>query len=166
MFEVCPWFMFYSHIGTMNARRETSTGCSTDNTIVIIKIDWKKNYFINNGQRLTFLRRMVYEIDNRHTHTVTKWLVRTLRSCGSLNFPLRLTTNRVERSLFWNSTLPLNSQWYRFVLWNFATLNGFVGPRNFLAISAKVNSTNEFRFIVNHRHFLVINIFTKVSRLF
>lgn len=158
--------MFYSHIGTMNARRETSTGCSTENTIVIIKIDWKKDYFINNGQRLTFLRRMVYEIDNRHTHTLSKWLVHTLRSCGSLNFPLRLTTNRVERSLFWNSTLPLNSQWYRFVLWNFATLNGFVGPRNFLAISAKVNSTNDFRFIVNHRHLLVINIFTKVSRLF
>lgn len=131
--------MFYSHI-----LPEISTGCSTENTIVIIKIDWKKNYFINNGQRLTFLRRfMVYEIDNRHTHTVSKWLVHTLRSCGSLNFPLRFTTNRVERSLFWNTTLPLNSQWYRFVLWNFATLNGFVGPRNFLAISAKVNSTNE-----------------------
>lgn len=64
--------MFYSRIGTMNARRETSTGCSTENMIVIIKIDWKKDYFINNEQRLTFLRRMVYEIDNHHTYTVAK----------------------------------------------------------------------------------------------
>lgn len=64
--------MFYSHIGTMNARRETSTGCSTENTIVIIKIDSNEDYFINNGQRLTFLRRMVYEIDDHHTYTVSK----------------------------------------------------------------------------------------------
>lgn len=160
--------MFYSHIGTMNARPETSTGCSTENMIVIIKIDSKKDYFINNGRRLTFLRRMVYEIGNHHTYTVSKWLVHTLRSCGSLNFLLRLMTNRVEWFLFWNSTLPVNSRWYRFVLWNFATLNGFVGPRNFLAISAKVNSANEFRLLplVNHRRLLVINIFTEVSRLF